>query len=101
MCGVAVEPGRKGLTAAHVDHVIPLRLRPDLAFDLGNLRTVCARCHNGPCRSIEDRFTTADEIADAKLQWRPVAHDATGRPLDPSHPWNQGGAIETSNGTDG
>jgi 5-methylcytosine-specific restriction endonuclease McrA len=29
-----------------VDHIIGWRQRPDLAFELDNLRTVCRRCHN-------------------------------------------------------
>ncbi|MEO1265108.1 MAG: HNH endonuclease signature motif containing protein [Pseudomonadota bacterium] len=28
-----------------VDHQLPVRDRPDLAFDLGNLQTLCSRCH--------------------------------------------------------
>ena len=29
-----------------VDHILGWRQRPDLAFELDNLRTVCRRCHN-------------------------------------------------------
>jgi 5-methylcytosine-specific restriction protein A len=28
-----------------VDHIQPLRDRPDLAFDLANLQTLCGPCH--------------------------------------------------------
>ncbi|SNT37570.1 HNH endonuclease [Tropicimonas sediminicola] len=28
-----------------VDHIEPVRTRPDLAFDLGNLQVLCGRCH--------------------------------------------------------
>lgn len=28
-----------------VDHVLPVRDRPDLAFDLANLQCLCGRCH--------------------------------------------------------
>lgn len=31
--------------AAQVHHRIPLAQRPDLAFDHGNLMSVCTRCH--------------------------------------------------------
>ena len=30
----------------HVDHVIPISERPDLALELRNLRPLCQRCHN-------------------------------------------------------
>jgi 5-methylcytosine-specific restriction enzyme A len=29
-----------------VDHLIHWKRRPDLAFELNNLRTLCRRCHN-------------------------------------------------------
>jgi 5-methylcytosine-specific restriction protein A len=29
-----------------VDHIQPIRLRPDLAYDPDNLRLLCRRCHN-------------------------------------------------------
>ena len=32
-------------TATQVDHVLGLVDRPDLAFDLGNLRSLCTPCH--------------------------------------------------------
>lgn len=31
--------------ATQVDHVVPLRVRPDLAFDLANLQSICVPCH--------------------------------------------------------
>ena len=34
-------------TRIHIDHVIPIAERPDLALDLRNLRPLCQRCHNG------------------------------------------------------
>ena len=33
---------RRGL---EVDHVLPVRLRPDLSFVLGNLQCLCGACH--------------------------------------------------------
>jgi 5-methylcytosine-specific restriction endonuclease McrA len=37
-----------GLTtpATVVDHVVPIRERKDLAFDAGNLQSLCESCHN-------------------------------------------------------
>jgi 5-methylcytosine-specific restriction endonuclease McrA len=32
--------------AAMVHHVLPLDVRPDLALDLDNLRSLCVVCHN-------------------------------------------------------
>ena len=32
--------------ASHVHHVQPRKDRPDLAFDLENLRALCQPCHN-------------------------------------------------------
>lgn len=29
-----------------VHHIIPVEERPDLALDLGNLRSLCSECHN-------------------------------------------------------
>jgi len=33
-----------------VDHIAPLRDRPDLAFDLANLQTLCGPCHGKKTR---------------------------------------------------
>ena len=33
---------RRGL---EVDHVLPVRDRPDLSYSLGNLQCLCGRCH--------------------------------------------------------
>jgi len=35
--------GRKG--EAHADHIIPVKLRPDLRYELSNGQTLCATCH--------------------------------------------------------
>jgi len=42
MCGVSVA----GWKAARVDHIKPVRERPDLAFVPTNLRVLCATCDN-------------------------------------------------------
>ena len=33
-----------------VDHIEPVRTRPDLAFTLSNLQTLCGRCHSRKTR---------------------------------------------------
>lgn len=38
--------GEKPRPATMVHHVIPRKERPDLALDLGNLRSLCDICHN-------------------------------------------------------
>jgi 5-methylcytosine-specific restriction endonuclease McrA len=37
--------GRTGVPL-DVDHILGWRQRPDLAFELDNLRSLCRRCHN-------------------------------------------------------
>jgi len=34
----------QGKKQARVDHIVPLKERPDLSLDLDNLRTLCTRC---------------------------------------------------------
>ena len=34
------------MPAEHVDHVVTVRERPDLAFEESNLRCLCAPCHS-------------------------------------------------------
>lgn len=42
MCGCDV----RGKGLSRVDHIIPVKQRPDLALALANLRTLCAPCDN-------------------------------------------------------
>lgn len=50
--------------AEQVDHIIPLRLAPDRAYDESNLQSLCMRCHNiksghersGRCYDYERRL---------------------------------------------
>jgi len=45
LCVVCDKYGK--ITAAvDVDHIEPLALRPDLAFDISNLQGLCRACHN-------------------------------------------------------
>lgn len=70
MCGVLLRTGRTDMASAAVDHVRPVELRPDLAFDEANCRAVCRACH-ATCDSIEKRHSgDAEAIAEAKLAGR-------------------------------
>ena len=44
LCRVCVAAGRTEL-AVQVDHVVPVRVRPDLAYDPTNLQPICGPCH--------------------------------------------------------
>jgi 5-methylcytosine-specific restriction endonuclease McrA len=41
--------GARGRLEVH--HVKPVRTHPELAFDLGNLRSLCGSCHNAATRA--------------------------------------------------
>lgn len=43
-----VQCGAKG--RLEVDHVLPVRDRPELSFDPGNLQTLCPACHTRKTR---------------------------------------------------
>jgi 5-methylcytosine-specific restriction endonuclease McrA len=40
LCGDSV----KGYKRSRVDHVVPRKVRPELALSIGNLRTLCVPC---------------------------------------------------------
>ena len=44
LCRTCAAAGRTEL-ATQVDHVVPVRVRPDLAYDLGNCQPLCGTCH--------------------------------------------------------
>jgi 5-methylcytosine-specific restriction endonuclease McrA len=48
-----------GRGEAHADHVIPVSVRPDLRYDIGNGQCLCVRCH---CRKTK-RESIAEKIA--------------------------------------
>lgn len=49
-----------------VDHIRPVRTHPDLAYDLGNLQTLCVACH-----SRKTRIEVGMDVIDPKRQaWR-------------------------------
>jgi 5-methylcytosine-specific restriction protein A len=45
LCEPCLAQGRT-TAAQQVHHRIDRRVRPDLAYDLGNLESVCIKCHN-------------------------------------------------------
>tara|TARA_B100000614_G_scaffold235507_1_gene232309 strand:+ start:281 stop:541 length:261 start_codon:yes stop_codon:yes gene_type:complete len=51
-----------------VDHVRPVRDRPDLAFELTNLQTVCASCHTRKTR-LECGHP---ELSPERRKWREI-----------------------------
>lgn len=62
-----------------VDHVKPVRDRPDLSFDLTNLRTVCKSCHTkktrlecGHAELSPERQAWRDLVADMRRQPNPT-----------------------------
>jgi 5-methylcytosine-specific restriction enzyme A len=59
-----------------VDHVIPVRDRPDLAFDSSNCQPLCETCHN----SVKRKFEATGHRAGTR---------ADGSPVDPGHFWNE------------
>lgn len=56
-----------------VDHVEPVRARPDLRLDAENLQPLCAPCHDGPKRRAEAdaaRLGIAVRVAMVRHGWR-------------------------------
>ena len=64
--------------AEHVDHIEPVKKRPDLAFTESNLRSLCAPCHNG-VKQREER------------SGQRIGTDVDGQPIDTGHPWHAQG----------
>jgi 5-methylcytosine-specific restriction endonuclease McrA len=61
--------------AVEVDHIIPIRLRRDLAFTRSNLQSMCRTCH----ASVKQR----EESAGCR-----IGSSAEGLPLNEKHHWN-------------
>jgi 5-methylcytosine-specific restriction endonuclease McrA len=75
MCALC-PPGFKK-PATDVDHVLPVRDRPDLAWDWGNLQSLCHECHS---------VKTGSERSENVLM---PGCDRDGLPLDARHWWRQ------------
>lgn len=54
-----------------VDHVKPVRTHPELAFDLGNLQSLCVSCHSRKTR-IE---VGLDPLNPARQAWRKLVRE--------------------------
>ena len=81
LCELCLPPGQK--IATHVDHVKPIAEGGE-PFDLDNLQSACARCHNAKTAREDGGF------GNRKGERVRRGCDASGQPLDPKHPWNQG-----------
>lgn len=69
-----------GRPSAEVDHIAPVRQRPELRLVWGNLRALCKTCHS--------RRTAQDQSG-----WKKgFGATADGSPAEPGHPWSDGNA---------
>ncbi len=76
LCRLCDQQGR--VTAATVvDHIIRIKVRPDLRLDMSNLQLLCKSCHD-----------SAAQARDRRGYLKGVGVD--GSPLDPNHPWYTG-----------
>jgi 5-methylcytosine-specific restriction protein A len=66
------------VTAEVVDHIAPVRERPDLRLDPDNLQSLCKECH--------DKIKTPEDQGHVQQ-----GADATGMPLSGAHHWNTDG----------
>ena len=64
--------------ATIVDHIVPHKGDPEKFWDETNWAPMCKPCHDGAKAELESTG-------------RIRGCDATGRPLDPAHPWNNEG----------
>jgi 5-methylcytosine-specific restriction endonuclease McrA len=55
-----------------IDHIQPVRDRPDLGFSLDNLQTLCGRCHAAKTR-VEVGHAP---LPPARKQWRDLLMEA-------------------------
>jgi 5-methylcytosine-specific restriction protein A len=59
-----VQCGARG--RLEVDHKVPVRSAPEMAFELGNLQALCRSCHSKKTR-LEMGFPA---LSEARQQWR-------------------------------
>lgn len=81
---------RCGQPASHVDHVLA-RAAGGAPLDLANLRSLCASCHSRKTARADGGFGHRRRSA----TW---GCDASGIPLDPTHPWREGGGCRKYTG---
>jgi 5-methylcytosine-specific restriction protein A len=60
-----------------VDHILPVRTHPELAFDLSNLQTLCPACHTRKTR-IECGH---DPLSPERQAWRDLVRDTSRKEL--------------------
>ena len=75
LCRYCKELG-KATPAEIADHIIPVKERPDLAFDMDNLQGLCKRCHD----SVKQR---------EEKTGKRIGCDEKGVPVDAGHWWNK------------
>lgn len=78
LCRLCNEHGRV-TTATVVDHIIRVKVRPDLRLVRENLQPLCKSCHDSAAQSRDRRGYLKGVGVD-------------GIPLDPSHPWRTAGS---------
>lgn len=64
-----------------VDHILPVRDRPDLSYSLGNLQTLCGRCHARKTR-IEIGLGQVDPRREA---WKALVRELHLNPSSKGH----------------
>lgn len=61
-----------------VDHIKPVRTHPGLAFDLGNLQTLCGACHARKTRLECGHPSLSPE----RQQWRDLVRETHRKPTE-------------------
>jgi len=79
VCGASV--AHRG--ASRVDHIQPVRTRPDLALNPANLRVLCV-LHDNQAHREKGRVGSTNTTREARFS----GCDANGMPVDPKHHWS-------------
>jgi 5-methylcytosine-specific restriction endonuclease McrA len=75
LCVICDQSGRIE-PATVVDHIQPHKQDQELFWDKSNWQALCKHCHDSYKQQLEKSGTIA-------------GCDASGKPLDPNHPWNK------------
>lgn len=75
ICGTDIS----GMRRARVDHIKPRSTHPEIAYDLDNLRSLCADCDNQSHREKNMRGHSGERVE------RIRGFDRHGAPLDPNY----------------